>query len=383
MKKFMSVWACLMWVSLSAQAALPNCPSGSFMGKNKLLIGAQMADSTASAAPFDVRYLYLAGGVPSSTSACTTTKCDSSCSTWWWGCWQDIKMAPGEYVKTHISKAEAAVWNKVSRPQIPAITYYEQLKTAGTPEGAAQVAKLNDSVVLTRYLNDWRFLLKTIDKKTVILHVEPDLWGFIRKVNSDPLKVPTQVRVAAAAECGGLGNHARGFARCMLIMARKYAPNAKIGFHASAWDINTTDDGKNAGAFMKALGANEADFIATDPADRDAGFNQSEGKNTWWDDAAAEKFIAWSRAVSDALGKPNVMWQIPLGNKSQNNTTNHWKDNRIDYLFAHLPSIRDAKTVALLFGAGNDKQTTPETDGGNLIAKTKEYATAGGVSLCQ
>jgi hypothetical protein len=32
--------------------------------------------------------------------------------------------------------------------------------------------------------------------------------------------------------------------------------------------------------------------------------------------------------------------------------------------------------VALLFGAGDGAQTTPETDGGNLIAKMKAYAGA-------
>jgi hypothetical protein len=34
------------------------------------------------------------------------------------------------------------------------------------------------------------------------------------------------------------------------------------------------------------------------------------------------------------------------------------------------------------FGAGAGEQTTPETDSGYLISKTKAYVTAGGQSLC-
>ena len=30
---------------------------------------------------------------------------------------------------------------------------------------------------------------------------------------------------------------------------------------------------------------------------------------------------------------PALYWQTPLGNAAQNNTTNHYKDNRVDYFF--------------------------------------------------
>jgi hypothetical protein len=92
--------------------------------------------------------------------------------------------------------------------------------------------------------------------------------------------------------------------------------------------------------------------------------------------------LSWSKAVSDTVGKPTVMWQIPLGNMTQNNTNNHWQDNRVDYLFAHLADVAKSGIVALLFGAGGSEQTTPETDGGNLISKTTANRQAGGTSLC-
>src|ERR1035437_8550356 len=53
----------------------PVC-TASFMGSNKLMVGAQMADATASGAPFDARYLYLASSVrPAGTcvNACSSS----------------------------------------------------------------------------------------------------------------------------------------------------------------------------------------------------------------------------------------------------------------------------------------------------------------------
>jgi hypothetical protein len=134
---------------------------------------------------------------------------------------------------------------------------------------------------------------------------------------------------------------------------------------------------------MVALGAGDGDFVFTDPSDRDAGYYSSIGQNRWWDDAAAANYLAWSKAVADTVGKPTLMWQIPLGNMAQNNTVNHWQDNRVDYLFAHLADVVKSGIVGLLFGAGESQQTTPETDGGNLVAKTTANWRAGGTALCQ
>ncbi|GAA5163127.1 hypothetical protein GCM10025770_14810 [Viridibacterium curvum] len=338
-----------------------------------------MTDTTAAAAPFDARYLYLAGGVrPAGTC---TSSCSSACGNWW-GCWQDPAQAPGQYVLWHLNNTASATWQGASRPQIPVITYYEQLHSSGLGEGAAQLGALNDAAQLGRYLDDWRFLLQTIGSKTAILHVEPDLWGYVRQQNSNPSLVPTKVKSANATDCSTQEDSAAGFARCMIAMARKYAPNVKVGLHASPWTYTSSGDATSLGNFMKALGADQGDFIVTDPSDRDAGYYDSLGQNRWWTDTTAAQYLAWSKTLSETVGKPSIMWQIPLGNMSQNNTTNHWKDNRVDYLFANLPQVASAHIVALLFGAGEGQQTTPETDGGNLIARTKANWQAGGTPLC-
>jgi hypothetical protein len=352
-----------------------------FMDRSKLMIGAQMEDATAAAAPFDARYLYLAGGIRD-LGACATS-CTPACGAWW-GCWQDWAQPPGQYALAHMQKAAAATWQGVSRPQVPWFTYYEILQSSGAGEGAGEVAAVNDAAFMTRYFDDWRFLLQKIGTTQAMLHIEPDFWGYVRQVNDDPHAVPAAVTAANPADCAGLENSTAGLARCMIAMVRKYAPNAKVGLHASNWLAPYVDnDGQVLGNFMLALGAGDSDFVATDPSDRDAGYYASIGRNTWWTDADATAYLAWSKQLADTLGKPTIMWQIPLGNMAQNNTTNHWQDNRVDYLFSHLADVAKAGIVALMFGAGEGQQTTPESDGGNLVAKTKANYQAGGTSLCQ
>jgi hypothetical protein len=88
------------------------------------------------------------------------------------------------------------------------------------------------------------------------------------------------------------------------------------------------------------------------------------------------------KALTEALGKPALYWQTPLGNANQNNTTNHWQDNRVDYFFAHMDELAGAHAIGAAYGAGAGDQTLPETDGMNLITKTQAYAAGGGQALC-
>jgi hypothetical protein len=82
------------------------------------------------------------------------------------------------------------------------------------------------------------------------------------------------------------------------------------------------------------------------------------------------------------VGKPIVWWQVPVGNMNMPNSGSQWKDNRVDYLFAHMDEVAAAHGVGVFFGAGNAQQTTPENDGGNLVAKVKAYEAAGGQKAC-
>jgi len=360
-------------------AGVSGCVSCTFMGDDTVRIGASMEDETASAAPFDARYLYLAGVLP---AAGDCASCSSACGDWW-GCWQDWAQPPGQYVTSFLDRAEAATWQGSPRPQIPLITYYTELQASGLDEGEPQVAGLNDAAFLARYLDDWRLVLQQIGNRQAMLHIEPDLWGYIRFVNSDPHQVPAEVTTANPTDCADLEDSAAGFARCMIKMVRDYAPAATVGLHASAWMIGSPGDGLDTGAFMEELGAGDGDFVVSDTADRDAGYYESQGRDSWWhDDADALAYLDWVRDVAETICRPAIIWQIPVGNMNLDNTPDHWQDTRVDWLFAHMSDVAEAHVATLLFGAGASEQTTPETDGGNLIAQTTAYREAGGAKIC-
>ena len=39
--------------------------------------------------------------------------------------------------------------------------------------------------------------------------------------------------------------------------------------------------------------------------------------------------------------------------------------------------------AGMFFGAGEGQQTTPESDGGNLVSRVKAWRAAGGTALCK
>lgn len=187
---------------------------------------------------------------------------------------------------------------------------------------------------------------------------------------------------ANPTDCSDMEDSVAGAARCMIRMARLYAPGALVGLHSSAWMMEAPGDAEAVGTFLLGLGADEADFLVDDASDRDAGYYEAQGRDTWWTDESAQAFLDWSARVVETTCKPMIMWQVPVGNMSLDDTTNHYRDNRVDWLFSHTQEVTDAHFVGLLFGAGQDEQTTPETDGGNLIAKTQGYFDGGGDALC-
>jgi hypothetical protein len=382
-----------------------NCLGAAFLsslGKSSLLVGAAMTDATANSAPFDGRYLYLAGGYfdgsepcASCATGCTAqgTSCANTVGCAWWGCWQYDQDPPGQYVVNFATTAGNATYSGQPHPQIPMFTYYQVLQASGVAEGRPQVAAMNDAAFLHRYFGDFRLMLQRIGSGRALVHLEPDFWGYVEQTGTAPHLLAAPVATANPTDCSALENSIAGVARCLISMVRKYAPNAKVGLHASGWATNidvlsNTDpafdvvaEGTKLGNYLISLGAGEGDCVVADMSDRDAGFYELQGRESWWDATNAtlpnfHQAFAWAKAVSDTVGKPIVWWQIPVGNMAQNDTTNHYRDNRVDYLFAHLDEVIAAGGVGLFFGAGDGQQTTPDTDGGNLVAKIQAYAAA-------
>jgi hypothetical protein len=296
-------------------------------------------------------------------------------------------------------------------------TYYELLQTAKAaianfPEGQAEATQAaTNTGIMTRYFADWRFLLQQIGQAQALLHIEPDFWGYARQAGS-PTSLAAAVASANPTDCSSFPNTIAGMGQCMIAMVRKYAPRAFVGLSASAWNVagntsrsvDVTTDARAVATFLAACGQSAADFVVVETSDRDAGYYQTvKSQNTWWDptDATLPDYaqdLAWVRALTEALGTPALYWQTPLGNASQSNTSGHYEDNRVDYFFggsaaqvgsgpavtvpSHWADLAASHVVGVAFGAGQGDQTMPDTDGGNLVSKTKAYATAGGQALC-
>ncbi|MFJ6723235.1 lectin, partial [Streptomyces sp. NPDC091259] len=101
----------------------------------------------------------------------------------------------------------------------------------------------------------------------------------------------------------------------------------------------------------------------------------------FWNDQKGFAALTFYKTMSESVGKPVVLWQIPLGNMAGNNTPGHFKDDKVDWFFSHMDQVANAHVGALLFGAGWSEQTTPETDGRNLINKTIANHNSGGTPL--
>ncbi|MFD5466020.1 RICIN domain-containing protein [Kitasatospora sp. NPDC127059] len=374
----------------SAPPASPAAPAPgggnsakSIMGSSTVLIGGSMEDSSANAAPFDVRYNYVHSQPAPSSDYYTAARCQDAWSGWW-GCWTGSTTAPGTYVTYRDAVAAKATYQGKPRPQKQLWTWYSLRDlgdAAGQGDGPGEVQAINRADLLTRYLNDYRFFLQKIGNSQDMIDIEPDFWGYVRSLGN-PHQVAAQVTAANPTDCGSQENSATGLAQCMIAMAHKYAPKTGVGLHLSCfdWQQNTPQCAKD----YADLGAKNADFLVTDVTDRDAGWYALPAhgsKDTYWNDQKGFAALGFYKTMAESVGKPVVLWQVPVGNMAQNNTPGHYKDDKVDWFFSHLDQVASAHVGALLFGAGWQEQTTPETDGGNLINKTIAYRDSGGTPL--
>lgn len=371
--------------------------------------GAGGAAAVRAVAPYGFRYQYLAGGANTGAG---------------WATWN-----PGGAFVTNYAQDSAD--NNI----IPVFTYYmirQSQPNAGVSNEANAVnGNLNNLVTMNSYFSDLKLFFQragAFPHQKIVLHVEPDMWGYIqqRAAGDNAATVSAQVG-AAHVETAGLPNNAAGLAQAIARLRDKYAPNVWLGYHVSVWgtgvDIAISDPsdatvdslGLRAANFYKSLGA-EFDVIFAEFSDRDSGFKIAQygaGQEAWWDADDFRRMARFLSQLSDSTQKRVVMWQIPLGNtkmRAMDNTWGHYQDNRPEWFFddpgrGHLAEYVNAGVVAFLFGGGaagttcacdgtGDGATNPapingntaaslnaEDDGGFFHQKTAAYYAAGAVSL--
>jgi hypothetical protein len=325
------------------------------------------------------RYQYLTGGVNTSYN---------------WTDWHP----DGAFASNYVRESLAA-------NVTPVLTYYQLLQSKGPDgdggEGGKDLARLNDRDVMKAYYNDLALALRRIHEQSkgrlVVLHVEPDLWGYVEQRggrSDDPTAVPASVASSGDPRLSGLPDTAAGFAQAVVRLRDALAPGVKLGFHMSTWGTGTdpVQQDPSPGA-VDALAARSAKFynnlharfdvVFTDPSDRDDGFddkiNGDHGHSRW----TAADYVRderWLAGMHRATGLPLVMWQIPLGNRRLPNTWKRFRDTHVQTLLGSDPktrrAYRDAGVIAFLFGGGADGTTSERTDGGTFKRLATRYAHA-------
>jgi hypothetical protein len=358
--------------------------------------------------PLGLRYHYLSGGVNTGQG------------------WQTFTGGGGAFVGAYIADSQASgfmTW----------FSYYMLLQSA--PGNAQSDERLKTTVnlgslpTMTAYYEDLKVFFQraaATGVDPIVLHVEPDTWGYAQRTatGDDARTVPAQVATTGLPELAGLPNDVAGFAEAIVRLRNRYAPNVQLAYPVSVWgtgvDISMSDPpdsevdalAARTVAFYRSLGAS-FDLLAFEFADRDAGYREAvdgAGRAGWWDLDDFHRNERYVGDVTGALQKPGVMWQIPLGNtrmRAMDNTRGHYQDNRVQTLLdpstTELEHYRDAGIVGLLFGnavagttcacdATGDGITNPapidgnagaslsaDDDGGLFKSLAAQYAARGGL----
>jgi hypothetical protein len=385
MRVFLVTLLAFFAVASSASAAkLPPLPHG---WPKTLQIGLADAPGGAAAlrasAPFGFRYQYLAGGVNTGQG---------------WSTWNP----DGTFASMYVQDSWA-------HGTIPVLTYYMLLQSnpKGGDEAQTDLAHLRDPQVMAAYWQDVTLLFKRVHgTKPVVVHVEPDLWGYIEQANA--------VALGSA------------FAQKWVGLRNALAPNVILAYHMSGWgtkhdivfedpsDATVRAYAAQSAAFYRALHA-KFDVSFEDFSDRDAGFYAkiNGNPNTWFTPADFHRHLLYGATFVRLAGIRMAAWQIPLGNtimRADDNTWGHFQDNRVEWLLgssgrAHLRAYANAGYVGFLFGGGADGTTcacdaqkdgvtnpdpigsntqaslSADDDGGYFRAQTRAYYKAGALRL--
>jgi hypothetical protein len=294
--------------------------------------------------------------------------------TWGWETWGDPF-----FVNRFVTQA----WSK---HYIPVISVYMVLRVpTDCGEGpACYASKLQNASTVSDYLASLqRAAQQASGTHPVIFHLEPDFYGYMQQRKYD-LKLPqpdSPTNYPVALNVSGYPDTLAGFGRRMVDVIHQAAPNALVAPHASMWATNGDPNNvppaqvvtmaQSTATFINAMGGAQADLFFVEWSDRDSGCTnlpQCQPPRPWWDDTnrslpRVSRANLWENALSAAAGKRLILWQVPAGNMSLNDTCDHFRDNRPAYAFRHPRDLYDAGVVAILFGAGADCLTQPSTDG--------------------
>lgn len=174
-------------------------------------------------AAFGFRYQYLAGGVNTGNG---------------WATWNP----DGSFVTDYIDDSYR---NEI----VPVFTYYMLTQSApglgnGPSEAAAVQANASNRATMQAYFQDLRLFFQragAFPDRTVVLHVEPDLWGFLhqRAGTDDAARIPVIVGGSGLPDLADLPDTLSGFAQAIVRLRDREGPNVLLGYHVSSWGTGT------------------------------------------------------------------------------------------------------------------------------------------------
>jgi hypothetical protein len=249
---------------------------------------------------------------------------------------------------------------------IPVFSYYMLLQSApaGGDERQTDLAHLHDPKLMATYWSDVQLLFRRVrGSRPVVVHVEPDLWGYLEQSHAVAL--------------------ARSFARHWLALRNRLAPNV----YEDPPDAVVRRYAAQAAAFYRALGT-QFDIAFDEYSDRDADYYKlvEHNPNTWFKPADFHRHLLFGATFVRLAHVRLVAWQIPLGNTHLSDTPDHYRDNRVQWLLgsrgrAHLRAYVKAGYAGFLFGGGATGTTSARTDGGYFFARAKAYYARGAIEL--
>jgi hypothetical protein len=344
-----------MRLALIIPICLCTVPASAQAGRLELGLAGQPGGAAAmrKAAPFGYRYQYLAGGANTGGG---------------WSTWNEN----GTFVTRYIAESAAAGIT-------PVFTYYMLRQSLPgrdvADEAKADIGNLRSRATMKAYWRDLALFFKRAGSRhrRVLLHVEPDMWGFLEQAGRRKL--------------------ARAFARRVVSLRNRFARNVALGYHLSVWgtktDIAIQDPpparvdrlAANSAAFYRSL-RTRFDVVFGEFSDRDSGFKEhvygQPRKDAWWTRADFARHVRYLRGFHRVVRRPIFLWQIPLGNASLPDTWDRFRDNRPQWLLgkgsaAHRAAYKRAGVRALLFGGGADGTTSEKTDGGWFLRHARAY----------
>lgn len=287
----------------------------------------------------------------------------------------------GEYVNQVTSAADAV-------GAVPMFTLY-QMATLGD----GNLAILDNRSVMTQYWSQTVLLFQRLAtyNKPALVSFEPDFWGYVQQqtAGGDPTRRFAWVNITP--ECATLPNDVTGVGRCLVRIARQYAPRVAIGFAPSTFGDPVQ---ANVEAFMNRIGAATADFVTMQTLDRDAGcfeavpqpsYCQRTRMTYYWDESNRtspnfREHFASARSFGRAIGNlPLVWWQTPMGQpaaSSLGGRSKRWRDNRVNYFLTHGSELVAAGGMAVVFSTGEPNQTDISSDDGQFQRLSNAYLLA-------